>query len=234
MVLIAGLGNPGASHASNRHNIGFMAADEIARLHGFGPWRTKFRSDICEGSLAGEKVLLIKPQTYMNRSGEAIGEAIRFYKLSPSDVIVFYDELDLASGKVRVKTGGGSGGHNGIRSIDAHCGKNYRRVRLGIGHPGDKTLVQRHVLGNFAKSDRAWLDPFLHALAENVPLLVTGDDSTFMNRVTTALAADKKEAPRRRDSAGDPDSENAHHGQPKTAKGPMAAMLKRWFGTGGE
>jgi peptidyl-tRNA hydrolase, PTH1 family len=229
MVLIAGLGNPGASHANNRHNIGFMAVDEIARRHGFGPWRAKFKSEICEGTLAGEKVLLIKPQTYMNRSGEAVGEAIRFYKLPLSDVIVFYDELDLAPGKVRIKTGGGSGGHNGIRSIDAHCGKEYRRVRLGIGHPGDKSMVQHHVLGNFARSDGAWLEPFLRAIAENVPLLVEGQDSTFMNRIATARPPEKRETPRKKaavDNGGgnvDTDKET----------GPMAAMLKRWFGAGG-
>ena len=149
MLLFAGLGNPGARHASNRHNVGFMAADAIHRRHSFSPWSKKFHAEIAEGRLGDEKILLIKPQTFMNLSGQAVGEALRFYKIDLGDLVVFYDELDLAPGKVRVKTGGGAGGHNGIRSIDGHCGQDYRRVRIGIGHPGIKEMVSPHVLERF-------------------------------------------------------------------------------------
>ncbi|HSO48828.1 MAG TPA: aminoacyl-tRNA hydrolase [Rhizobiaceae bacterium] len=231
MLVVAGLGNPGASYAGNRHNIGFMAADAIARRHSFSPWRNKFKSLIGEGEIAGEKVLVLKPQTFMNVSGEAVGEALRFHKLQPSDLIVFYDELDLPPGKLRVKTGGGAGGHNGIRSIDSHCGNAYRRVRLGIGHPGHKDLVQRHVLGDFAKADAQWLDPLMDAVAEHFPLLVKGDDATFMNKVALATGG-KEEKPQK---AG---KEQSHIRQARPAKpkakipetGPMAAMLKKLFG----
>lgn len=231
MLVVAGLGNPGASYAGNRHNIGFMAADAIARRHSFSPWRNKFKSLIGEGEIAGERVLVIKPQTFMNVSGEAVGEALRFHKLQPSDLIVFYDELDLPPGKLRVKTGGGAGGHNGIRSIDSHCGNAYRRVRLGIGHPGHKDLVQRHVLGDFAKADAQWLDPLMDAVAEHFPLLVKGDDATFMNKVALATGG-KEEKPQK------PAKEQSHIRQARSAKpkakipetGPMAAMLKKLFG----
>uniref|UniRef100_A0A7C1P4V1 Peptidyl-tRNA hydrolase n=1 Tax=Agrobacterium albertimagni TaxID=147266 RepID=A0A7C1P4V1_9HYPH len=151
MIILAGLGNPGAQYQKNRHNIGFMAVDAIQRRHGFSPWAKKFKAEISEGTLAGEKVMLIKPQTFMNLSGESVGEAMRFYKLGPEDIVAIYDELDLLPGKARIKTGGGHGGHNGIKSLDAHCGLNYRRLRLGIGHPGDKSKVHNHVLGDFAK-----------------------------------------------------------------------------------
>ena len=167
MLIIAGLGNPGPKYANNRHNVGFMAADAIARRHSFSPWSKKFQAEIAEGKIAGEKVLLIKPQTFMNLSGQAVGEAMRFYKLGRQPLTVFYDEIDLAAGKLRIKTGGGAGGHNGIRSLDQHIGKDYRRVRIGVGHPGVKELVHGHVLGDFAKADREWLDPLLDAIADN-------------------------------------------------------------------
>ena len=154
MLLIAGLGNPGAKYKFNRHNIGFLAVDAIHRRHGFSPWTKKFKAEIAEGELDGEKVLLIKPQTFMNLSGESVAEVMRFYKLQPSDLVAVYDELDLTPGRARLKTGGGHGGHNGIKSIDAHAGREYRRLRLGIGHPGVKELVQGHVLGDFGKSDQ--------------------------------------------------------------------------------
>ncbi|MDI6835541.1 MAG: aminoacyl-tRNA hydrolase, partial [Rhizobiaceae bacterium] len=157
MLIIAGLGNPGAKYSENRHNIGFMAVDAIHRRHRFSPWSKKFKAEIAEGEIAGEKVLLMKPQTFMNLSGEAVGEAMRFYKLKPADIVAIHDELDLPAGRARMKTGGGHGGHNGLRSLDAHCGKDYRRLRLGIGHPGDKERVHGHVLGDFAKVDRIWL-----------------------------------------------------------------------------
>ncbi len=238
MLVVAGLGNPGASYAGNRHNIGFMAADAIARHHSFSPWRKKFKSDFAEGEIGGEKVLLLKPQTFMNLSGEAVGEALRFHKLVPENLLVLYDELDLAPGKLRVKTGGGAGGHNGIRSIDAHCGASYRRVRLGIGHPGVKELVQRHVLGDFAKTDRIWLEPLLDAIAENFGLLVKGEDSTFMNKI--ALATGEKLATGDKPARAEKPAPKAqsHVRQARTAKpdvkipssGPMADMLKKLFG----
>ena len=241
MLIVAGLGNPGAEHAGNRHNIGFMAADAIVRRHSFSPWRSKFRAQVCEGDIAGERVLLMKPQTYMNLSGEAVGEAMRFYKLTPDDLIVLYDELDLPPGKLRVKTGGGAGGHNGIRSIDAHCGPAYRRVRLGIGHPGNKAQVQRHVLGDFAKVDREWLEPLLEAVAGELPLLVKGEDSIFMNRVALATGG-KADKPGKADTPGKPERPAAkgqsHIRQARSQgpavkppeTGPMAAMLKKLLG----
>src|SRR5918995_2191163 len=164
-----------------------MAADAIARRHDFSPWSKKFQGLVAEGNLGGEKIVLIKPQTYMNLSGQSVGEAMRFYKLEPSALTVFYDEIDLAPGKVRVKVGGGAGGHNGIRSLDQHIGKDYRRVRIGIGHPGVKGLVSPHVLGDFAKADREWLEPLLDAIAGSAEFLVKGEDSSFMNKVSLAL-----------------------------------------------
>jgi len=183
MKLWVGLGNPGAEYASQRHNIGFMAAERIALRHGFGPWRRKFRGEAADGVIAGEKILLLKPLTYMNDSGESVQAALAFHKLAPSDVLVFHDELDLAPGKVRVKQGGGAAGHNGLRSTDRHVGNDTWRVRLGIGHPGHKDRVQGHVLGNFAKADKAWLDALLDAVADAAPLLAEGKHEDFMTRV---------------------------------------------------
>lgn len=183
MRLVVGLGNPGPGYLRNRHNIGFMAADEIVRRHSFSPWRAKFQGSVSEGGIAGEKVLLLKPGTYMNLSGQSVGAAMRFHKLTLDDVIVIHDDLDLAPGKLRVKTGGGAGGHNGLKSLDAHIGKDYRRVRLGIGHPGDKDLVTGYVLHDFAKAEEEWLRPLVEAVAEAFPALVAGDDSGFMNMV---------------------------------------------------
>jgi len=183
MKLWVGLGNPGAEHALQRHNIGFMAADRIAARHNFGPWRRKFRGEAADGTIAGEKILLLKPMTYMNESGASVQAAAAFHKLSPADVLIFHDELDLAPGKVRVKQGGGAAGHNGLRSTDRHVGNDTWRVRLGIGHPGHKALVHNHVLGNFAKSDRAWLEALLDAVADAAPLLAEGRHEEFMTRV---------------------------------------------------
>jgi PTH1 family peptidyl-tRNA hydrolase len=187
MLLIVGLGNPGRRYAGNRHNIGFMAADEIHRRHRFSPWRARFEGEISEGTLAGEKVLLLKPATFMNESGRAVGQAMRFFKLTPDDIVVLYDELDLAPGKVRVKTGGGRPSHNGLRSITAHCGNDYRRVRVGIGHPGHKALVNSHVLKDFAKSDHDWVRAVTAAIAEHAGELAEGRDSSFMNKVHLTL-----------------------------------------------
>lgn len=183
MLLLVGLGNPGPEHERNRHNIGFMAADVIHRRHGFGPWRARFHGLIAEGTVAGKRVLALKPTTYMNRSGVAAGEAARFYKIAPADVTVLHDEMDLVAGKVRVKRGGGSAGHNGLRSLDAHIGPDYRRVRLGVGHPGDKERVLGWVLEDFRKSDAAWIEPLLDAVADALPHLLKGDDAGFMTRV---------------------------------------------------
>lgn len=199
MLLLAGLGNPGPRYADNRHNIGFMAVDAIVRRHSFSPWRNRFQADCAEGRLGGEKVLALKPRTYMNESGRAIGEALRFFKLEPQDVIVIYDEIDLAPGKIRVKQGGGAGGHNGIRSIESHIGKDFWRVRLGIGHPGQKDLVHGHVLSDFAKSDKVWLEKLLDAVADEIPALVEGDAPRFMSRVSEIMNPPRKkqEVPKR-------------------------------------
>ena len=239
MLLIAGLGNPGSKYENNRHNVGFMAVDAIAHRHSFSPWSKKFQGLVAEGRIGGEKVLLLKPQTFMNLSGQSVGEAMRFYKLGPSGIAVFYDELDLAPGKVRIKTGGGHGGHNGIKSLDAHCGKEYRRVRIGIGHPGVKELVTPYVLGDFSKADRDWLDPLLDAIADNVALLVKGDDNGYMNRLSLAVPT-KEPRPYAKDAAaaaGKPAGQShirqARQAKPQVAvpeTGPMAAMLKKLFG----
>jgi PTH1 family peptidyl-tRNA hydrolase len=187
MFLFAGLGNPGAKYARNRHNIGFMAVDEIVRRHHFSPWRKKFQSEVSDGVIDGEKVLVLKPQTYMNESGRAVGEAVRFHNIPLTQVYVFYDELDLLPGKMRVKLGGGAAGHNGIRSIAAHLGPDFKRVRLGIGHPGVKDFVMPHVLGDFAKVDGEWLPKLLEAVAAEIELVVSGEDEKFQSRVALAL-----------------------------------------------
>ena len=189
MLLLVGLGNPGAPYAGNRHNIGFMAVQEIAKRHGIGPWRRRFQGVACEGPLGGERTLLLLPGTYMNESGRAVAEAVHFYKLPSANVIVFHDEIDLPPGKVRVKTGGGIAGHNGLRSISEHIGNDYRRVRIGVGHPGNKDLVQHYVLSDFAKSDRDWVNAQLGILAENAELLAQGRDASFQNKVHLAMVA---------------------------------------------
>ena len=238
MLIIAGLGNPGAKYAGNRHKIGFMAVDGIQRRPGFAPWSKKFKAEISEGELAGEKVLLMKPQTFMNLSGEAVGEAMRFYKLAPKDILAIYDELDLAPGKARIKTGGGHGGHNGIKSLDAHCGKDYRRLRLGIGHPGAKELVHNHVLGDFAKADRAWLEPLIDAHADNAEMLVRREDSQFLNKLALAIG-DKLASPAPSSPPKKPSGQSHIH-QARGSKpalptsGPMAEMLKKMFGNKGD
>ena len=237
MLLFAGLGNPGAKYAGNRHNVGFMAADAIARRHSFSPWSKKFQGLIAEGTIAGEKIILIKPQTFMNLSGQSVGEALRFYKLELSALTVFYDEIDLAEGKLRIKTGGGAGGHNGIRSIDGHVGNAYRRVRIGVGHPGVKEMVQHHVLGDFAKADREWLDPLLDAIADNAAMIVKGDESGFMNKAALAVQGKaiaelekpaQKQQPKQQSHIRQARSQQAPAKLPET--GPMAAMLKKLFG----
>ena len=188
MKLFVGLGNPGAQYAANRHNIGFMALDQIARDHSFAPWRAKFHGQLTEGRLGTNKVLLLKPGTFMNRSGQSVRAAIDFYKLAPGDVTVFHDELDLVPGKARVKSGGGHAGHNGLRSIHEHIGEAYDRVRLGIGHPGHKDRVAGYVLHDFAKADRDWLENLICGISQGAPALASGDPTSFMNAVALRVA----------------------------------------------
>ena len=187
MKLFVGLGNPGGRYARNRHNIGFMALDAIARRHGAPAWRARFHGEATEALIAGQRTLLIKPSTYMNESGRAVGEAMRFLKLPLSDIVVFHDELDLPPAKLRVKTGGGNAGHIGLRSISAHCGNDYVRVRLGIGHPGDKARVHSYVLSDFAKAEEPWVEDLCDAIADAAGLLAKGEEASFQNRVHLAM-----------------------------------------------
>lgn len=189
MRLLVGLGNPGQRYAGNRHNIGFMIVDTIARRHGASPWRRRFHGLVAEGQVGGERILLLKPETYMNDSGRAVSEAAQFYKLEPADLVVFHDEIDLPPGKVRVKAGGGTAGHNGLRSVAAHIGNEFRRVRIGVGHPGLRDLVQHYVLQNFAKAEQGWVEALCATIAENVGLLVRGHESTFQNKVHLVMQA---------------------------------------------
>jgi PTH1 family peptidyl-tRNA hydrolase len=189
MLLLVGLGNPGARHAGNRHNIGFMAVEAIAKRHGFAPWRRRFQGLAAEGNIGSTRALLLLPGTFMNESGRAVAEAVKFYKLGLGDIIVFHDELDLPPGKLRIKTGGGNAGHNGLRSISAYMGNEYKRARIGIGHPGNKAVVQSYVLSDFSKSERVWVESLCNAIAENAELLARGEDSSFQNKVHLAMAA---------------------------------------------
>ena len=207
MLLLVGLGNPGARYAGNRHNVGFLAVQEIAKRHGLGPWRRRFAGVACEGPLGGVRTLLLLPGTYMNESGRAVAEAAHFYKLSPADIAVFHDEIDLPPGKVRVKIGGGIAGHNGLRSISEHIGNDYRRVRIGVGHPGDKDLVQHYVLSDFAKADRGWVDALIAIIGENAELIARGQDASFQNKVHLATVAKGFGQPERDEETSDGNSE---------------------------
>lgn len=243
MLLIVGLGNPGARYAHNRHNIGFLAIDEIHARHRFSPWTKKFQAEISDGTIDGEKILLMKPLTFMNLSGQAVGEAMRFYKLGLSDLVVMYDELDLPPAKIRIKSGGGANGHNGIKSIDAHMqglhgSKDYRRLRLGIGHPGAKELVHNYVLGDFAKADNEWLDLLFGAIADNVSYLAKKDDNGLMNKVSLALGG-KQTADKPKSEAKPAPKAQSHIRQARSnniiaaklpATGPMAEMLAKLLG----
>lgn len=203
MLLLVGLGNPGARYSRQRHNIGFMAVEAVARAYRFGPWRNKFAGLVSEGFLGDVKVLLQKPQTFMNRSGYAVADAARFYKLALAEIVVVHDEVDLAPGKVRIKTGGGVAGHNGLRSIAEQLGsRDFKRVRMGIGHPGHKDLVTGHVLGDFSADDREWVGRLLDAFVEAAPLLVAGDDAGCMNRIALRMQPPKA-APQQPSSASD-------------------------------
>jgi PTH1 family peptidyl-tRNA hydrolase len=189
MRLLVGLGNPGAQYAHNRHNIGFMVVEAIGRRHGIGPLRRRFQGVAAEGTLGGERVILLLPGTFMNDSGLAVAEAAHFYKIGAGDIVVFHDEIELPAAKVRVKTGGGNAGHNGLRSISSHVGNDYRRVRIGVGHPGVKELVHNHVLSDFAKAERPWVEALCDIIADNAALIAKGEDASFQNKVHLALQA---------------------------------------------
>jgi PTH1 family peptidyl-tRNA hydrolase len=238
MLLIVGLGNPGPEYRRHRHNVGFMAADAIHGRHGFSPWRKRFRGEVAEGTLAGEKVLLLKPLTYMNDSGRAVQAAMAFYKLAPNDIVVIHDEVDLPPGKTRMKAGGGTAGHNGLRSIGAEVGEDFRRLRIGVGHPGVKEAVPHYVLHDFPKADAAWLTPLIDAIAEHAPLLAEGKDATFANRVHAATAPDSG----KRANAADAETGAAKASKPKAepassipgdggkGEGPLARGLRKLLG----
>jgi PTH1 family peptidyl-tRNA hydrolase len=202
MPLLVGLGNPGERYAGNRHNIGFMVVQEIAKRHGIAPWRRRFQGVATEGPIAGVRTLLLLPGTYMNESGRAVAEAAHFYKVPLSDIVVFHDEIDLPPGKLRVKTGGGIAGHNGLRSISENIGNDYRRARIGVGHPGNKDLVQHYVLSDFAKSERGWVEALTAIMADNAELIARGEDASFQNKVHLAMLA-KGFGDQRDDNNGD-------------------------------
>jgi PTH1 family peptidyl-tRNA hydrolase len=216
-----------------------MCVDEIARAHGFGPWKRKFSGLAADGEIAGEKVMLLKPQTYMNESGRSVGEAARFLKIDEGDIVVFYDEIDLAPGKLKVKTGGGNAGHNGLRSISAHLSNDYQRVRIGVGHPGQKVLVARHVLSDFAKADRTWLEPLLEAMAKSAGRLAKSDQARFMTDVAKLLGAAETEEPSKKAAAPHPDPLPARGERGKTThpagerqskrQSALAENLKKWL-----
>lgn len=222
MKLFVGLGNPGPKYARNRHNIGFMALDQIAADHGFSPWRGKFSGSFSEGKFGSTKVALLKPETFMNRSGQSVGEAMRFFKLEAGDVTVFHDELDLAPGKCRVKMGGGHAGHNGLRSIHGHIGPDYQRVRLGIGHPGHKDRVSGYVLSDFAKAEAGWLDDLLRGIGDGAPELAAGDPGKFMNAVSLRTAPSRSSG-----TSGKPASKPVAKPQaPETEEPPRSPLQK--------
>jgi PTH1 family peptidyl-tRNA hydrolase len=240
MKLFVGLGNPGEKYSANRHNIGFMAVERIAERHDFGPWRKKFQGLVSEGMIKSERVTLLKPETYMNESGRSVGEAQRFLKIPMSDVYVFHDELDLVPGKVKVKAGGGNAGHNGLRSISAHIGNDYKRVRLGIGHPGSKDVVIHHVLNDFAKAEREGLSEWLDAVADAAPHLAKGDDPRFLSDVAR-WNEDDSEPKQSRKAKSKEESETPPAKKPASVPHPageraskrqsaLAENLKKWLG----
>jgi peptidyl-tRNA hydrolase, PTH1 family len=233
MKLFVGLGNPGGQYALNRHNVGFMAVDAIAATHDFPAWRKRFTGLSAEGKLGNESVLLFKPQTFMNESGRAVGEAVRFYKLTLGDVVVFHDELDLAPGKVRVKTGGGVAGHNGLKSLTAHIGNDYVRVRIGIGHPGAKDLVTGHVLRDFAKAEHDWLEPLLGAIAAEAPYLAEGANDKFQSRVAHAMRPEPEETdkPAPRDKTATRREKPKIEAESEQPEGTLASKFRRWLGS---
>ncbi|MEZ5883059.1 MAG: aminoacyl-tRNA hydrolase [Paracoccaceae bacterium] len=231
MKLWVGLGNPGAKYAGNRHNIGFMAVDRIAEDHGFGPWRAKFQGQISEGRIGAARIVLLKPGTFMNLSGQSVGEAMRFHKIDPADVTVFHDELDLAPGRCRVKTGGGHAGHNGLRSLHSHIGEGYHRVRLGIGHPGHKDRVSGYVLADFAKADQGWLDDLLRGISDGAPALAADDGARFLNAVALRTAPPRPSSGQQgKPAAPDkpaPDAADAATPEPE-ARSPLERLVDRF------
>jgi PTH1 family peptidyl-tRNA hydrolase len=233
MKLFVGLGNPGAQYARQRHNVGFMALDKIVDAHGLGAWRKRFQGETVEGTLDGERVVLLKPTTYMNDSGRSVGEAARFLKISVEDIYVFHDEIDLAPGKLKVKVGGGNAGHNGLRSITAHLGNDYLRVRIGVGHPGSKDAVAHYVLHDFAKVEYGWLDPLLDAVADAAPYLAKGDSARFLSQVALKTRADdapdEPEPPPPKKPERAP--RNPHPAGERAGKraGALAENLKKWL-----
>jgi len=235
MKLLVGLGNPGSEYARQRHNVGFMAVERIAERHGLSPWKKRFHGLTCEGAIAGKRVVLLKPQTFMNDSGRSVGEACRYLKIAEGDIYVFHDELDLTPGKLKVKTGGGNAGHNGLRSLSAHIGNEYARVRIGIGHPGSKDLVYRYVLHDFAKADAAWVGPLLDAIADAAPRLAAGDDARFLTDVARALktgeAPPKATAPRPERETPEAPAPRAHPAGERQSKrmSALAENLKKWL-----
>lgn len=236
MKLFVGLGNPGAQYARQRHNVGFMALDRIAEAHGLGAWRRRFQGETAEGTLGGERVVLLKPTTYMNESGRSVGEAARFLKIPLEDIYVFHDDIDLAPGKLKVKTGGGNAGHNGLRSITAHMGNEYHRVRIGVGHPGAKDAVAHYVLHDFAKVEYGWLDPLLDAMADAAALLAKGDSARFLSQValkTREEGADENPAPAPKPR---PAPRSPHPAGERAAKraGALAENLKKWLAGRGD
>ena len=224
MKLIVGLGNPGTKYAGNRHNIGFMALDRVASDHGFSPWRSKFQGQVSEGRFGSDKVILLKPETFMNLSGQSVGEAMRFHKLEPADVIVFHDEIDLAPAKVRVKTGGGHAGHNGLRSIHSHIGPDYDRVRLGVGHPGHKDAVPGFVLRDFAKADQDWLDDVLRGISDGIEKLVNDESGKFLNAVALRVAPPRSSTTKPKQEKAKP----APEPEPEDDRSPMQKLMDRF------
>ncbi len=241
MKLFVGLGNPGSSYARHRHNVGFMALDRIAERHGLGPWKKRFHGLVCDGPIGGRRVMLLKPQTYMNDSGQAVGEAQRYLKIAEDDIYVFHDEIDLAPSKLKVKRGGGNAGHNGLRSISAHIGNEYARVRIGVGHPGSKDLVSGHVLRDFAKADQDWLEPLLDAMADAAGRLASGDEARFLTDVARKLQpakdrskgdepAHEPDAPARKPAASPPAGLAHPAGERQSKRGSaLAENLKKWL-----
>ena len=239
MKLFVGLGNPGSEYERNRHNVGFMAVDRIASEHGFSAWKKRFQGLTAEGEIAGKRVILLKPQTYMNESGRSVGEAARFLKISEADIVVFYDEIDLLPAKLKVKTGGGNAGHNGLRSISAHLGNEYVRVRIGVGHPGSKDQVVNWVLRDFSKADREWLESLLHAISRSAGRLTVDDQSRFMSDVlkfTTGEDAPMSKGPKKSDTEAAPAAPRkeraATHPEGERAgrrENALAANLKKWL-----
>ena len=237
MKLFVGLGNPGSRHAHNRHNVGFMAVDAIANEHNFGPWKKKFHGLLCDGRIGGARVLLLKPETFMNDSGRSVAAAQRFHKLDVEDVVVFYDEIDLAPAKLKVKTGGGNAGHNGLRSLSAHVGNDYQRVRIGVGHPGDKNLVADYVLRDFSKADRDWLAPLISGIAGAAGRLAENDAARFLTDVNKALGIgggekllDKKEsAPSKKAERPAHKSSAARQSETNSNTGALTDALKKWI-----